>query len=87
MPITKGAEKKIKGDAKKRIFNIRRAIVMKNAIKELKKWSLTKNKKEAETLLKTTYKAIDKAQKRGIIKKNTASRKKAQMARIVKNIS
>jgi small subunit ribosomal protein S20 len=41
--------------------------------------------KKAEELLPTAYKAIDKAEKRGVIKKNTAARKKSRLsARIVK---
>jgi small subunit ribosomal protein S20 len=41
---------------------------------------LTANKvEEAEKLLPRIYKALDKAAKRGVIKKNTASRKKSRM--------
>ena len=34
--------------------------------------------------LKTAYQAIDKAMKRGVIKKNTAARKKARLAAFLK---
>jgi len=87
MPITKGAKKTLRGDARKRVFNLRRANAMKIALKELKKTIEKKSKKEATELLPKAYKAIDKAAKRGIIKPNTAARKKAQAARLVKNIS
>ncbi|MAZ40653.1 30S ribosomal protein S20 [bacterium] len=86
MPITKGAKKTLRGDARKRVFNLRRASAMKSALKDLKKKVEAKSKKEAQELLPKAYKAIDKATKRGIIKPNTASRKKAQAARLVKNI-
>jgi ribosomal protein S20 len=33
--------------------------------------------------LSTAYKAIDKATKKGVIKKNTADRKKSRLARLV----
>jgi small subunit ribosomal protein S20 len=46
---------------------------------------LAGDSKKAEELLPTAYKAIDKAEKRGVIKKNTAARKKSRLsARIVK---
>lgn len=35
-------------------------------------------------MLSIAYKAIDKAAKRGVLKKNTASRRKSKIARIVK---
>ena len=41
----------------------------------------------AKELIPQAYKAIDKAAKRGVIKKNTASRKKSQISRIVKEAS
>jgi ribosomal protein S20 len=39
---------------------------------------------KAKELLPQAYKAIDKAEKRGVIKPNNASRKKALMSRITK---
>ena len=45
---------------------------------------ITDNKlKEIEEILKNAYKQIDKASKKGIIKKNTASRKKSKLAKKV----
>ncbi|MCF7815897.1 MAG: 30S ribosomal protein S20, partial [Candidatus Pacebacteria bacterium] len=41
--------------------------------------------KEAEALMPTVYKAIDKAEKRGVIKKNTAARKKSRLTIQLKN--
>ncbi len=40
--------------------------------------------KEASASLAEAYKAIDKAAKRGIIKKNTAARKKSRLALAIK---
>lgn len=52
---------------------------MRKVIKEANSL-LTANKvEEAEKLLPRIYKALDKAAKRGVIKKNTASRKKSRM--------
>jgi len=42
------------------------------------------SKKEAEKVLSKTFQVIDKAAKRGIIKKNNASRKKSRLAKLIK---
>jgi len=57
---------------------------MKDSIKSIDKLVLDKNKKEAKAKLAVAYKAIDKATKKGVLKKNTAARKKARLARITK---
>ena len=43
-----------------------------------------KNKDGAKKLLSQAYSAIDKAAKRGVIKKNTASRRKASLSKATK---
>lgn len=83
MPITKSAKKALRGSEKKRVFNVRRKRVMKDAVKEITKLVLTGGKKEAEAKLSEAYKAIDKAAKRGVIKKNTASRRKSRLAKTI----
>ena len=85
MPITSSAKKALRASKKKRIFNTRRKTVMKTAVKDFKKVVLsesTATKKDLEKLLPAAYKAIDKAEKRGIIKKNTANRKKSRLAKM-----
>ncbi len=52
---------------------------MNNVIKEYKKLIVSKDGKAAEKLLPKLQKAIDKAEKRGVIKKNTAARKKSRL--------
>ncbi len=84
MPITKGAKKTLKADANKRVFNVRRASAMKAVIKDIKKAVTDGEKKTAEELLPKAYKAIDKAKKRGLIKKNTAARKKSRLVAFIK---
>ena len=42
------------------------------------------DKKAATLALAAAYKAIDKAAKRGLIKKNTAARRKAKMSKALK---
>jgi small subunit ribosomal protein S20 len=56
---------------------------MKEIIKKVAKTAKT-NKEEAVKMLSNAYSIIDKAAKRGVIKKNNAARKKARLSRIVK---
>jgi len=86
MPITKSAKKALRGSEKKRVFNIRVKRTLKDSVKQISKLNIAKDKKEAETKLSEAYKAIDKASKRGVIKKNTASRKKSRLAKMIAKI-
>ena len=83
MPITKGAKKAIRSSKRKWVFNQRRRKALKGAVKEIDELVKKGDSKEAEGKLSDAYKAIDKAAKRGIIKKNTAARKKSRLARSV----
>lgn len=84
MPITKGAEKALRGSKRKHIFNIRRKGAMKDVTKEVMKAVTTGDVAKAKELLPKAYKAIDKAAKRGVIKENTASRKKSRLSAQIK---
>ncbi len=85
MPITKGAQKAHRVSERKRVFNIRRKSAMKDVTKAIDKAVTSGDAKKATELLPTAYKAIDKAAKNGIIKENTAARKKSRLSRIIKN--
>lgn len=87
MPITSSAKKELRASKRKRVFNLKRKGALKDSIKEVKGLIKAKNKKEAQINLVTAYKAIDKAMKRGIIKKNTASRRKSRLAKAVGKIA
>lgn len=87
MAITKGAKKAHKASLNKQVFNLRRLRDMKTAVKDIKKFVASGDKTGANKLLPAAYKAIDKATKRGIIKKNTAARKKSRLSSSIKNIS
>ena len=79
MPITKGAKKANRASLRKRVFNIRRSREMNEVVKDLRKHVVAGETKEAEEMLPKAQKAIDKAAKRGIIKGNTADRKKSRL--------
>ena len=84
MPLTKSQKKSVRQSQRRRVFNDRRRRAMRRIIKEVKKLIQSGEAQKANEMLPETYKAIDKAAKRGVIKKNTASRKKSQIARLVK---
>lgn len=86
MPITKGAEKAHRQAERRKVFNIRRKSAMKDAEKAIQKAVIAGDVAKAKELLPAAYKAIDKAAKRGVIKDNTASRKKSRITARVKNI-
>ncbi len=87
MPITKSAKRNIRGSEKKKVYNDRRKKAMKEVVKEVKTLALAKDKKTAQAILAKAYKAIDKAAKGNTIKKNTASRKKSRLAKMIKKIA
>ncbi len=83
MPITKSAKKALRQNKKRR----KRNLAYKNKIKDLTKKAkdlVSEGKqKQAKELLPQLYKAIDKAAKKGVIKKNTASRKKSRVTAFI----
>jgi small subunit ribosomal protein S20 len=83
MPITTSAKKALRGSKKKRVFNLRRKNEMQSVIKEYKKLVAAKKTDEAQKLIPKLQQAIDKAEKRGIIKKNNASRKKSRLLKTI----
>ncbi len=84
MPITKSAKKALKGSLVKKAMNDRNKKAIKESIKNIEKLVKEKKKDEAKKLLPVAYSAIDKACKKGVLKKNTASRRKALLSRMTK---
>jgi small subunit ribosomal protein S20 len=87
MPITTSAKKALRASLRKRKFNEWRKNAVKRVSKNIKKLLIDKKLDEAQKTLSQAYKAIDKAAKRGILKKNTAARRKSRIARLVKKSS
>lgn len=77
MAITKSAKKANRVAGKKRIFNLRRLGAQRDITKSVTKALAAKDVSGAEKLLPAAFAAIDKAAKRGVLKKNTAARKKS----------
>jgi len=57
---------------------------MNDVIKNVRAHATAGKIDEAEKMLPDAYKAIDKAAKRGVIKENTAARKKSRLVTTVK---
>ena len=87
MAITSSAKKAIRNSARKRVFNLRRLGEMRGVLKDIKKLIKEKKKDEATALLPKAYKAIDKTAKRGVIKQNTAARKKSRLVASINRVA
>jgi len=78
MATHKSAKKRIRTNARKRVVNQQGATRIKSSVK---KALATTNKEEADKLYKEAVGILDKGTTKGLIKKNTASRKKAGLTR------
>ena len=76
MANTSSAKKANRAEARRRVFNVRRLKTMRDSVKDLQKCADAKD-------LPKAYQAIDKAVKRGVIKKNTAARMKSRLSKKV----
>lgn len=96
MPIIKSAKKALRQNLRKRKINLRAKNKMKRVSKNLNELTY-KLKKSAEKIsdnslkemregLRIAYKAIDKAAQKGVIKKNTAARKKSKLAKKISSL-
>ncbi len=77
------AEKRHLQSEKRRIRNKRVKSSVRTAAKKVVVAAHAKDKAAAEAQLKEMIKQIDTAARKGIIKKNTAARKKSRMQRLV----
>ena len=87
MAITKNAKRALRVSDRKAVINDRRRRNMKEAVKTVRKDVVSKNIKATKADLALAYKALDKAAKRGVIKKGTANRKKSRLAKAVAKLS
>ena len=84
MAVTKGAKKAHRASLRKRVFNLRRTRAMREVVKKVRAHISEGEREKAATLMPAAQKAIDKALKRGVIKTNTAARKKSRLAAALK---
>jgi len=87
MAIKKSAKKALRQNRKKRKRNLNYKGKIKELTKEFHGLISKKKMNEAKKLLPKVYKILDKAAKVKTIKKNTASRKKSRIARLLQTKS
>lgn len=84
MPNTKSAKKALRQSAKRRVANLKATREYKNTVKEFRRLVKESKFDEAKKQLAKVYKKLDKAAKKGIIKKNKASRLKSSVQKSIK---
>ena len=86
MAITKSAKKALRVSDRKRVVNDRIKKTMKEEVKSVRTKVLKKDNVTVKDLA-SAFKALDKAAKRGTIKKGQANRKKSRLAKAVAKVS
>lgn len=86
MAVTKTAKRAIRQAQGRKVLNDARKKNMKVAVKETRALITKKDEKSAVKNLPATFKALDKAVKRGVIKKGNADRKKSRLAKAISKI-
>jgi small subunit ribosomal protein S20 len=87
MPIIKSAKKALRQNVARRKKNKACKQKIKSLVKDARTAIGGKNASEAQKNLPAIYKALDKAAKTGVIKKNTAARKKSRITKLIKKLS
>lgn len=87
MAITRNAKRGVRVSTRKRVVNDRLRRTMKEAVKTVRDDVNKKEMKAIPTDLSLAFKALDKAAKRGTIKKGTADRKKSRLAKAVAKVA
>ncbi|MDI6592095.1 MAG: 30S ribosomal protein S20 [Patescibacteria group bacterium] len=87
MPIKKSAKKALRQSLKRRARNIEKKKKIKSLLRKIKKLVGEKKIEEAKNLLPQFYKLLDKAAKTGLMKKNTAARKKSRITKLISKTS
>lgn len=84
MPITSSAKKAHRQSLRRRKFNMVRKSQAMDAIKSFKKLVASGDKKGVAALMSKVQKALDKAVKGKTLNKNTASRRKSRLSKLLK---
>jgi len=83
MAITQSAKKAMRQNERRKAHNIVYKNNIKGLVKQARALVLQKKNDEAKKLLPAIYKALDKAAKVGVIKKNNASRRKSRLTKLI----
>jgi len=83
MPITRSAKKALRQSRKRHQRNLAVKTKIKKLQKQFRALLSQAQKAEAEKLLPEIFKALDKAAKEKVIKKNLAARKKSTFSKLL----
>ena len=83
MAITKSAKKALRQSIRRKAGNLVYREKIKSLLKKARNLVSQKKAEEAKSLIAKIYQALDKAAKKGVIKKNTASRKKSRILNLI----
>lgn len=83
MPNTKSASKAMRQSRRRNLINAKTKAKVKNAAKQVKKFIESGQATQAIEALRLAMAALDKATKKGVLHKNTASRRKSRMAKAI----
>ena len=87
MPNIKSAKKRVKIIEKKTLTNNMIKTGYKTAVKKFEEAVKAGNTEEAKTLFSTATKKIDQACSKGVLVKNTAARKKSNLAKKLNSLT
>lgn len=87
MPNTKSAMKAMRNSRRRNAINTRTKFKFKSAVKETRAHIVAGSKAEAAESLKKAMSALDKAVKKDVLHKNTASRRKSRLAKALAKIA
>lgn len=86
MANTKSAQKAHHQSLRKKSHNLMYKNSIRSILRDIKKFAFNKKVDEAKKLIPKFYKMLDKAAKEKVIKKNTASRKKSRVTKMIAKI-
>lgn len=81
MPITRSAKKALRQSLRRRVQNLKRKEAYKRVVKEVRRLVAAGKPEDAQKLLPSLYKTIDKAAKTHAIAKNKAGRLKSRLTK------
>jgi small subunit ribosomal protein S20 len=87
MPRRRTSLKAQRKDKKRKLHNLKIKRDVKRAIKKFNAYLSEKNVTEAKNFLSSVFSKLDKAAKKGIVKKNNAARKKSRLSRALLKIN
>lgn len=84
MPIIKSAKKSLRQSERRRVRNLKKKREIKELLKKTRTLISEDKIEEAKKIIPKLQKSLDKAVKTNLIKKNTASRRKSRVSKMLK---